>query len=484
MLEPAATESAERTVEDRSRLRGNVGTLQIFFTTLSYNAPLAISAGFIPALIAFGNGLGAPVAVLAVGVLTALFANGFVAMARRIPRPGGFYAYITASLSRPIGLAAGLLAFVAYLLATLGGVTYVGISVQSLISNTFGGPRIDWWLLSGMLLLVAAVIGYFRLDLSARVLMVILCAEIVLVMAYNIAVLATGGADGFDTSSFTLEAATSGSVGITLLFGILLFTGYEATVIFRDEARDPDTAIPRATHGFLAFVAVMYAFGSWVFIQGVGADTVVEQVSVDPTGTFLGSVEHYLGKTMVEITTLLLCTSTFAALLAAHTISSRYLFNLSADRIFPAWFGVRHHRLESPHRASIAISCICLASLTAIAIGVSDSATLYARLSGIASYIFLILMCAAAIGAVRFLLTTPEPFTAVAKHVVAVVIASAGYLTIIVLATMNFEVLVSGSKALGYTLVAAIWTVAALGVVLGLAYRRFRPAVYARIGRQ
>ncbi|WP_433521486.1 APC family permease [Nocardia pseudovaccinii] len=484
MIDPVVTESGELVIEESSGLRGNVGTFHLFFTTLSYNAPLAISVGFIPAVIAFGNGVGAPVTVLVVGILTALFANGFVAMAQRIPRPGGFYAYITASLGRPIGLSAGFLAFVGYLMAAVSSLTFGGISVRALMHDTFGGPKIDWWVLSGILALAVGVVGYFKLDISAKVLTVLLSLEIILVMAYNVAVIVKGGAHGLEASSFTLHAVTSGSLGLTLLYGILLFTGYEATVIFRDEARNPKVTIPRATYGFIFFVTVLYAIGAWVFIQGVGADNVVEETASDPTGTFLGSIGQYLGKTALDLTTLLLCTSIFAAVLAAHNVSSRYLFNLSADRIFPRWFGVAHSRLQSPHRASLAITAISFLGLFVIAISVSDSATLYARLAGGASYVFLLLMGAAAIGAARFLIAYPEPLGVKMKHIVAIVIAAVGYIACVVFATMNFDLLLNSSKALSYVVVLAIWGVALCGVLLGVIYRKFRPEVYLRIGRQ
>ena len=43
------------------------------------------------------------------------------------------------------------------------------------------------------------------------------------------------------------------------MFGISGFLGFEATAIFRSEAKDPDRTIGRATYGALAIVGIFYA---------------------------------------------------------------------------------------------------------------------------------------------------------------------------------------------------------------------------------
>jgi amino acid transporter len=57
---------------------------------------------------------GIPAAFAAVAVILAVFAVGFVAMARRITNAGAFYAYAAHGLSRPFGVGTALMAVVSY----------------------------------------------------------------------------------------------------------------------------------------------------------------------------------------------------------------------------------------------------------------------------------------------------------------------------------------------------------------------------------
>src|SRR3546814_14720376 len=49
-------------------------------------------------------------------------------------------------------------------------------------------------------------------------------------------------------SSFDPHVAMAGSVATGLIFAVSCFCGFEATAIFRDEVRDPEKTIPRATY--------------------------------------------------------------------------------------------------------------------------------------------------------------------------------------------------------------------------------------------
>jgi hypothetical protein len=54
----------------------------------------------------------------------------------------------------------------------------------------------------------------------------------------------------------------------------------------------------------------------------------------------------------------------------------------------------------------------------------------------------------------------------------------------LILAGVNFPLLVGGSRVLATILMALIVGLFVLGIVLAVVYRRTRPATYARIGRQ
>ncbi len=467
-----------------TRLRGHMGVFDIVFTVLAFNAPLSVFVGFITVIIGFGNGLGVPVTYLGAGLLMMLFAVGFTAMSRRLPNPGAFYAYITAGLGRPLGLGAAFVALVSYLFILVGGYAFGGLSWQALVRDVLGGPDLPWYLYTGLAMLVVGVLGYFRIQLSARILTVFMCFEIVAIVAYDLVVLGRGGVSGVNLESFAPSNVVSGSIGLAVLFGIVCFSGFEATAVFREEARDPVRTIPRATYLAIALMAGLYALSSWAMVIGIGTDTVVADSAADPTGTALGTVAVYLGTISLDVITVLLCTSIFAANLATHNVTGRYIYSLSVDRIFPKALSVVHRTEVSPHRASIATSVISLVALAGCIVGKGEATTLYAVLVGIGGYSLILLLLLTSLSVVAYFRRSGDPEVSLWRSLVAPSLASAGLLVAFVLATQNVALMIGGSQGMADFLIGLFVGLLVVGVVVALVLRSRRPDVYRRIGRQ
>lgn len=486
-LVPAATTAPphDKTVPAGARkLSGHMGVFDIVFTVLAFNAPMSVFVGFITVIIGSGNGLGTPVTYLACGGLMMLFAVGFAAMSRRMPNPGAFYAYITAGLGRPLGLGAAFVALVSYLFILIGGYAFGGIAWQALVRDVLGGPDLPWYLYTGLVMVVVAVLGYFRVQLSARILTVFMCCEVVAMIAYDTVVFFQGGADGITFQSFQPSNVLSGSIGLAILFGIVCFSGFEATAIFREEAREPERTIPRATYWAVGTLAVLYAITSLAMIVGIGANDVVAQSATDPTGTAMATALQYLGKVSVDVINVLLCTSIFAANLATHNVATRYKYSLSVDRIFPKFLSSVHKTESSPHRASITTTVISLVSLLACVVFQGEGAKLYAILVGIGGYSLIMLLLLTSASVIAYFRKDREHGVNVWKSVIAPGLACAGLLVAFVLATQNVALMIGGDQGLADVLVGLFFGLLLLGVVVALVLRGKRPEVYRRIGRQ
>jgi amino acid transporter len=230
-------------------LSGQLGTFDIVFTVLAYNAPLTVVTGMIGLLMSLGNGLGAPVAFVVAGGLMVVFSIGFTTMSKHVPNAGAFYAYITAGLGRPIGFGSALMAMLAYACLMLGIYLYAGIVYSSLMQQLFNYAEFHWWAYSLMMLMAVAVFGYLRITFSARILTIALICEVLLVFAWEVSVVVAKGIESLSPWWLTPGAMGSGSVGIAMLLAVTGFAGFEATAVFREEARDPDVTVPRATYG-------------------------------------------------------------------------------------------------------------------------------------------------------------------------------------------------------------------------------------------
>jgi amino acid transporter len=464
------------------KLRGDLNAFQLLFGILAYNAPLVAVVAFLPLTIGYGNGLGAPVSYLLSGAIIALFASGFLKMSRHIDNPGGFYSYIARGLGREAGLGASFLAVTTYYLLLLGGYALGGVLIGSFVTDTLGGPHVAWWVWAAACQVAIGIFGYFNIELSARFLTFFMCCEVLLILVYEAVVLARGGATGLSASSFTPHNITSGSTGIGLLFAALSFSGFEVTAVFRDEVRDPARTIPRAAYGFVAVIGVGYAVSTWVIIQAYGPANAVTSAATNPTGSVTATFQTFLGGVGVHLVSVLVITSGFASLIAIHGVLARYLFNLGVDRILPRRLGAVHPRHGSPHQASIFASAVVVIGYLVSVLLKADPSVLYAQLWGIFGYALQILFVLTTLAVLVFMRRTRPSDTTVWHRVIAPVLALAGLVVTLWLATKNIELLIPGSGAVTITYVVLAGAIGA-GVLYAVALKRVRPDVYRHIGR-
>jgi amino acid transporter len=469
----------------QSRLHGNIGVLELMFTVMAFNAPIVVFLAFIPVAILEGDGAGTPAMFIACGVVITLLAVGLTTMARILPKPGGFYAFITAGLGRLIGLGSGLIAAVSYYLALLSGYALGGIALNSLVHTVFHGPDIVWWAWSALLWVVVSVLGYLRVDLSAKVLTVALACELLVVVIYDISVLVKGGAHGLGFQSFSPHQIVSGSVGIAFMFGIGLFGGFEATIIFRDEVRNPRQTIPRATYGVVAMIAIVYAVTAWLFIESYGISDILAVVTNNTTAATTDSIKHYSGNILYVLASIMLVTSSFALILSAHNITSRYLFNLSADGIIHRSLARVHKRFDSPYRASMAVSTAAFIGMALLLVAGVSQGTIYGQTVGVYSYTLVLLLVIVSVAICRYCMKNRREFDVpIWNALIAPGIAFLLLCVALYLSTVNFTIISGASEGVANAIVVGIYAVFLLGVGMAARYRKTRPDVYASIGRQ
>ena len=176
----------------------------------------------------------------------------------------------------PTGIGIAFVAIVSYLAIEAGVYGLLGPAGVSIV-ELFGGPALPWWVFAAVAFAVTTFLGYRNIELSSRVLAVLLSAEIAIVAILDLVIVVRGGDHGLSTGIVNPHAITSGSLGIGLLFAIISYVGFEATAIFRDEARTPERTIPRATYVALILIGVFYAITSWALISGWGDEEAVQQ---------------------------------------------------------------------------------------------------------------------------------------------------------------------------------------------------------------
>ncbi|MFA3838033.1 APC family permease [Streptomyces aureus] len=479
---PQTQDSATATAAEPTLRAGTLGTADIAFFVVSAAAPLTVMAGVAPFAIALG-GIGAPVGYLLAGLTLAVFAVGFTTMSRHVRSAGAFYAYITRGLGRSVGIGAALLAMVGYNGMEIGVYGLLGTATQDTLHALFG---IDIpWLPVSLAGLVLIWYGGFRsIDFGAKLLGVLLCAETGILVLLAGGVLLKGGAHGLSAASFAPGNVLVPGTAAVLAFAFAAFTGFESTVIYRREARDPGRTVRRATYIAVAFLGLFYAFIVWTVIQAFGDAHVVQAAGSDPAGLFFSAITTFVGGWAADLMHILIVTSVLASLLAFHNAINRYGLALAEEGVLPKAFGTVHAKHRSPYLAGVAQTVLGAAVVLAFwAAGADPYAQLllWVNTPGMIGLMALQLLAAIAVPFYFRRITHEE---GVLRTVVAPIAATVLLSIAIVLVCTHLDLFTGASSLVNMILMAVAPAVFVLGIALARRLRRTKPDVYERFAAE
>jgi amino acid transporter len=448
------------------RLRGNLGVASIVFMVVAAAAPLGVIGGVVPLGIAAGNGAGFPATFVVSTVILLFFAVGFTALTPYVDEAGAFFSYVRAALGFPAGIGIAFVALVSYVAIEAGVYGLLG-PAGGVVVELFGGPTLPWWLFAVGAFAIATFLGYRNIELSSRVLAVLLTAEIAIVVVLDLVIVVRGGEHGLSNGIVNPSAIFSGSLGIGLLFALISYVGFEATAIFRDEARTPDRTIPRATYIALILIGVFYAVTSWALISGWGDEQAVSRAT-DSGSTFLAdTAQRYIALVGTDIITVLYFTSLFACILSFHNVASRYVFALSQRDVLPESLSRPHDQHGSPHLASLWISGVVAASIIlAVVFGLDPAAQFYTWFAGATTVGFVVLLIATSFAVLVYFARDRRGYS-LWRVRIAPVLGLLGLVAGLVLIVANLEDLVGGSTILGWTIIGLLVAAFAAGAIVG-----------------
>ena len=427
-------------------LKGNLGAISIALMVVATAAPLTVMAGVSPLIIGFGNGAAAPVNALLVGLVMLLFSVGFVEMSKYISNAGAFYAYIVKGIGGATGVGAAALAVFSYSIILIALEAYLGFVISDAALN-FLGLSIPWWISALAVVAIIAFLGYRNIELSTKVLGVALLLEIGIILLLDVATFGSLGLSGMDTTGFSSSTFLSGSPGLGILFAIFGFIGFESTVIYREEAVDPDRSIPRATYIAVIFISLLYFFSFWATVSSIGADKVVEVANTSAATMYLDLMTKHLGSAFHNAAQLLLITSIFAVCLAIHNIVARYTYVLGSSGIISGKLGQVHGTQASPHVASATqtvVSSIVL--IAAVLLGMDPVTQIYTWGAAAGTLGYMIIVVLACLSVIMFFQRNPSkagPW----KTLIAPALGGLGLLIFLFIALNNLSAL-TGSVGL------------------------------------
>lgn len=464
--------------------RRSLGVADIVFFVVAASAPLTVVAGGVPTSYAVTTLLGIPLIYVIIAVILLVFAVGYAAMSRHVANAGAFYTYVSKGLGQAWGVAAALVALVAYNAMQVGIFGLYGFAASAALQQ-FLGIEVAWWVPVLVTIVVIGVLGSLQVDLNARVLALFLILETVVVLVFDIAGVLKP-AEGLTVQPFLPSALSGGAIGAALCFVTASFVGFESAAIYGEECRDPRKTVARATYTAVALIGVFYAFSAWATSMAVGDSQIIAKSQELTAGLLFQYAAQNIGGWFADVATVLFVTSLFAALLSFHNAVARYFFSLGREHVLPRGLARVNPRTGAPFAGSLAQSAIAAAVVLLFAVTGKDPVlSLFAWLTNLGALGVIFLMALTSVSVVAYLRRHREVSEATPAHEGSAALAAIALFVVFVLAVGNFSALLGSSPddPLRWILPGLVIAAAVVGLGYAAYLRTARPSVYAMVGR-
>lgn len=450
--------------------KGSLSAAAVTLIAISAVAPMTNLAGVLPIAILFGNGAAIVPAFVVTMFLLLIFAVGYVAIAKHIQNAGAFYTIVRKGLGDKAGAASACIALLAYNALQVGVYGLFGVVFGALVLDVTG-LSVPWWVYSIATAAIIWALAYRRIEITAKVLYILVGLEFAVVMLLDILIVFKGIPAGFTLAAFSLSNVPSaGALGITFVYAFGCYAGFEATTVYRAEAIDPDRSISKATYATVLIIGLFYAVSAMWLVAAVGTDKIVSTIAglKDPVDFVFNLARMFGGPWLENLMRLLFVTSLFACLLAFHNHIARYLFTLARDRLLPHWLGKVHPDTQTPYRAcALQTGIAVLAIAASVFTGLDPIMNLFAwfgNVAVLAIVVMVILVCGSIIA--FFMKGGPDIYPGVIAAVLSPMASGLGFIAIAYFGVSGFDVLTGATGPLQYILPGLIPIAGLVGVIL------------------
>jgi len=312
-----------------------------------------------------GAGAAAPLSVLiaAIGVLAIAWVIS--EYAKRIQAAGSLYDYVTDGLGARTGAAAGFLYYLAVIGLGGGLLLLIAGFIHDTLLGEFGFDKIP---ITGWALIVLALVCftlYFGVALSTRAQLVMAFFSIAVVLLFCLYVVFKVGGKNDLATAFSPSSSPDGWSGIFfgVVYGILLFTGFETAANLGEETEHPKRDIPRAILYAVVIVSAFYLFVTYAQVAGYGFS--IETIGKNFAAPLFGlaapaEAGGYGGVAVARLLELVVLLDMLAVLIGISVAGSRGIFAMARDHRFPSPLGKVSGR-GTPLRASVVVVVIFVA---------------------------------------------------------------------------------------------------------------------------
>jgi amino acid transporter len=373
------------TREDHKLASNALGLPQVLFCIVTGAAPIAAMLFNVPVTV-LGGGYASPAAFLIATVVLTIFSVGYIEMSRRVTAAGGFYSFITHGFGPVVGMGTAALISLCYVFfcAAVIGVTsyFASTSFEAWFS-----VNIPAWLIMAVIVAITALLAWFHIELTAKILGVFLVTELLGLLIFGFAVLFQGGAEGIhmaplnplniSDNSAAVKAFGAAAAGVALFGAFWSWVGFEMAPNYAEESRNPRKIGAAAMYISVIGLGILYIFISWMFVSGWGqaasAQAVADQFAGKYASAFYPLTDRYVGASLTTVFEILIITGSFACQLAFYNTASRYFYAMGREGLIPAALGRTHRKHHSPYIASMCVTV--MVSIYILGFVIYDSST-------------------------------------------------------------------------------------------------------------
>src|SRR5271170_4830160 len=331
--------------------------------SVGFMGPVFSSAFVIPLVVGVisasgkGGGVASPLSVLiaAVGV----FALGWIVSSyvKEIHAAGSLYDYVTRGLGERVGTAAGWLYYGGVTVLLTGLLLLIGGYLQSTIAAEFHVnplPAWDWTLIA--IVMIAGIL-YFGVRLSTRSQLVLALVSMIVVFIFFISVIVKLGSAN-SLKPFNPSSAADGWSGIIfgVLYGVLLFVGFETAANLAEETPNPRREIPIAIMTTAGIATVFFLLAAYVEVAGFHYSLKTLTAAASAPLFALGAAKSaggYGGTWIDRLLELVVFFDMLAVAIGCAVSASRGIFAMARDRRIPARLARTSKRHGSPVGAAV-----------------------------------------------------------------------------------------------------------------------------------
>lgn len=464
--------------------RRSLGVGDIVFFVVAASAPLTVVAGGVPSSYGVTGVLGIPLIYVIIAAILVIFAVGYAAMSRHVANAGAFYTYVSKGLGQTWGVAASLVALVAYNAMQVGIYGLFGFAASGALKEFFN-IDVAWWVPVLVAMAIIGVLGALQVDLNAKVLAFFLIAETLVVIVADIAGLGNAP-EGLTADPFLPSSLSVGALGAALCFVTASFVGFESAALYGEECKDPKRTVARATYTAVIIIGVFYAFSAWATAMTTGNSQIIAKSQELGPGLLATYAAENVGVWFADVANIFFVTSLFAALLSFHNAVARYLFSLGRERVLPHALAKVQPRTGAPIAGSLSQTGIALIlTIVFISAGLDPVVDMFTWLTNLGALGVILLMALTSVSVAVYLSRNRNLTDSGPGRILAAVVAALALFAVFVLALITFDALLGSAPddPLRWILPGTLLIAVVVGLAYGAVLRSSKPQIYARIGR-